>query len=120
MKVKYLLTLILLVSALACASVASAAGRASEDEPSGEVQQTVAAEPDVIVSLCIATGSITVRGWERNEVQARSGDAEAIELRRGSAAGTGPASRIEVLIADPADGPHAPAGSCNAFSDVEL
>ncbi|HEV2912401.1 MAG TPA: DUF4097 family beta strand repeat-containing protein [Pyrinomonadaceae bacterium] len=123
MKAKYLLMLMALLASLACASVASAAtARVSEDEDetADEAQQTVAAQPDVIVSLCIATGSIRVRGWERNEVQARSGDAEAIELRRGSAASTGPASRIEVLIADPADGPHAPEGGCNAFSDVEL
>ena len=61
-----------------------------------------------------------MHGWERNEVQARSADAEAINFRRASTTTTGPASRIEVLIADPADGPGGHTDSCNAFSDVEL
>jgi hypothetical protein len=121
MKVKHLLMSVAILSSLLTGTyVASAAGRVSKPAHSTEVQQTVAAEPNVIVSLCIASGSINVRGWDRNEVQARSADAETIELRRASANTSGPASRIEVLIADPAEGPHARAGSCTAFSDVEL
>jgi Putative adhesin len=116
MKLKYLLISIAL--ALCTANIASAAGKVVEDER--RVEQTVAAEPNVIVSLCIASGSITVRGWERNEVQASSGDAETIELRRASANAAVPASRLEVLIADQADGPRTQAGSCSAFSDIEL
>jgi hypothetical protein len=118
MKVKYLLISIALVSSMLGASAASAAGRVTA--PPRAIEQTVAVEPGVIVSLCIASGSITVKGWERNEVQARSGDAERIELRRASANSTGPAARIEVLVSDPADSPNSEVGSCNAFSDVEL
>lgn len=120
MKLKYLLISIALVTGLALANVASAAGRGLKDERPDMVEQTVAVEPNVIISLCIASGSITVRGWERNEVRASSGDAETIELRRASANANGPASRIEVLIADVSDGPRSQAGSCSAFSDVEL
>jgi len=111
MKLKTLLILIALASSLLSATAARAS----------VIEQTVAVEPNVIVSLCIASGSINVKGWDRNEVTARSGDAEKIELRRASANATGPASRIEVMISDPADGPRGPEfGSCNAFSDVEL
>lgn len=121
MKVKHLLIAVALVSSLLWgASQTSAAGRVSAKAQPGVVQQTIPVEPNVIVSLCIASGSINVRGWDRNEVQARSADAETIELRRASANTTGPASRIEVLIADPAEGPHGQAGSCTALSDVEL
>jgi hypothetical protein len=98
----------------------SAAVRGSKAAQPQGTQQTVPAEPNVIVSLCIASGNINVRGWERNEVQARSADAQAIELRRASASTTGPASRIEVMVADPADGPEARVGNCSAFSDIEL
>lgn len=118
MKLKYLLISIALVLWMNTSNIASAATRVIEDER--RVEQTVAAEPNVIVSLCIASGSITVRGWERNEVQANSSDAETIELRRTSANTAGPASRIEVLIANQADGPRTQAGSCSAFSDIEL
>jgi hypothetical protein len=123
MKVKYLLILIMLVGSLAQASEAGAARRASSEDneqPAAQAEQTAAVAPDVIVSLCLASGSITVRGWERNEVQARSDDAERIELRRGNDQSTGPATRIEVLIADAADGPHGAASSCTGFSDVVL
>lgn len=120
MKLKSFLISIMLVLWVSAGDVASAAGRLAEDDSPDRVEQTVAAEPNVIVSLCIASGSITVRGWERNEVQATSGDAEAIELRRASASTTGPASRIEVLIADQSDGPKARMATCSAFSDIEL
>ena len=121
MKLKSLLISIALVTLLACANQRSAAGRTLEnDDDEKKVEQTIAVEPNVIVSLCIASGSITVHGWERNEVQARSKDAEAINFRRASASNAGPASRIEVLISDPADGPEGRTDSCNAFSDVEL
>jgi hypothetical protein len=120
MKLKHVLILIALTSSLLLATEASAAGEGSS-VPQPFIEQTVAVEPNVIVSLCIASGSINVKGWDRNEVQARSGDAEKIELRRASANSTGPASRIEVLISDPADGPHGSEfGTCSAFSDVEL
>lgn len=118
MKLKCLFISIALVSVWTPASIARAAARGAEIKRN--IEQTVAVEPNVIVSLCIASGSITVRGWERNEVQARSGDAETIELRRATASTTGPASRIEVLIGDHTDGGRARAGSCGAFSDVEL
>jgi hypothetical protein len=121
MKLKLFLISIALLLGLTPASIASAAGKVAEAEPSREkVEQTVAAEPNVIVSLCIASGSITVRGWERNEVQASSSDAEAIELRRATISTTGPASRIEVLIADQEDEASARIGSCSAVSDIEL
>lgn len=121
MKSKYLSILIALASSLFCVSAAMAVGEGPAAARPTAVQQTVAVEPNVIVSLCIASGSINVKGWERNEVQARSEDAEKIELRRASASSTGPAARIEVLVSDPADGPRGPEfGSCNAFSDVEL
>jgi hypothetical protein len=120
MKLKSLLITILLVTLFACANQRSVAGRTLENDGEKKVEQTIAVEPNVIVSLCIASGSITVHGWERNEVQARSADAEAINFRRASASNTGPASRIEVLISDPADGPGGRTDSCNAFSDVEL
>jgi DUF4097 and DUF4098 domain-containing protein YvlB len=120
MKLKSLLITIALVMLFACANQTSAAARILENEGEKKVEQTIAVEPNVIVSLCIASGSITVHGWERNEVQARSADAEAINFRRASVTNAGPASRIEVLISDPADGPEGRTDSCNAFSDVEL
>jgi DUF4097 and DUF4098 domain-containing protein YvlB len=121
MKLKSLLISIALVTLFACANSTSAAvdGKRKNDGDK-KVEQTITVEPNVIVTLCLASGSITVHGWDRNEVQARSSDAEAINFRRASVSTTGPASRIEVMISDPSDGPEGRTESCGAFSDVEL
>lgn len=119
MKLQSLIISVALAFWFASADQLNAAVR-MENDGEKKIEQTIAVEPNVIVSLCIASGSITVHGWERNEVQARSTDAESINFRRASASNTGPASRIEVLISDPADGPGGRTDSCNAFSDVEL
>src|SRR5262245_8841262 len=41
---------------------------------SQQVERTVAADPRVVVSACIASGDVTVHGWDRNEVRARISD----------------------------------------------
>ena len=44
------------------------------EEAEQPVERTLAAEANVAVKVCVASGSITVRGWERPEVRARSTD----------------------------------------------
>src|SRR5229473_3139536 len=46
------------------------------------VERVVAVQPNVAVSVCLVSGDIKVHGWDRNEVRARSNDADAIEFRR--------------------------------------
>jgi hypothetical protein len=87
---------------LAGALVVAARGvaRASGGAKIEPVQQTVAAAEDVAVALCVESGDVSVRGWERKEVRASATGAARVELRRGDA-GEGPAgaSRVEVLTA---------------------
>jgi DUF4097 and DUF4098 domain-containing protein YvlB len=68
---------------------------------SGEpVQQTVAATEDVSVALCVESGDVSVRGWERKEVRASATGAARVELRRGEAGeGQSAASNVQVLTA---------------------
>ena len=42
----------------------------------------MAAHPQVVVSACVLSGDLTVRGWDRNEVRARISDGVQIELAR--------------------------------------
>jgi hypothetical protein len=86
--------ILLLACALSFASfsVARAAG-----EP---VQQTVAAAADVSVALCVESGDVSVRGWERKEVRASATGAARVELRRGDAGeGQSAAANVQVLTA---------------------
>lgn len=47
---------------------------------SQKVERTMAVDSAATVSLCITSGNITVRGWDKNEVLAQSRDAVQIEL----------------------------------------
>jgi hypothetical protein len=90
---------------------------AADAEASGEqpVERTIAANPSVAVKVCVASGSITVHGWDRKEVRARSTDVAEIEFQHEGE----PASKIQLLIADRAQGPGRTT-SCLSFSDVDL
>ncbi len=83
-------------------------------------EQTVAADQAVTVVLCLESGGITVRGWERKEVHARNSSGGQIELRRADAANESvPATRVEVLMPD-APGLRPRPGQCGRSSDVVL
>ncbi|HUE81124.1 MAG TPA: DUF4097 family beta strand repeat-containing protein [Pyrinomonadaceae bacterium] len=94
---------------------------AGEDErrnsSTQQVERTVTADPGVMVSLCVMSGSINVSGWDRNEVFARS-DAHKIDFK-GETTGDAPApKRLELSIIEPHGARVRP--SCQGYSDVEL
>ena len=112
----------LIVLLLIVSSIAAPAGTDKRDEKKrgSKVERTIAADPAVSVSACLMSGSITVHGWDRNEVRARSTEAVEIQFRRkDESADANPAKKIEVLVADKAQGPE-PANSCESFSEIEL
>src|SRR5437016_3888594 len=77
----------------------------SSDKKSDQtVERSASADASVTVTLCVMAGQITVRGWNKSEVRARSADAEQIELRRvdGAAQQSGAAKKIDVFIDDKA------------------
>lgn len=90
-------------------------GAESEAEAEQPVERTIAADANVAVKVCVASGSITVHGWDRKEVRARSSDVAEIEFQHQGE----PATKIQLLIADKAQGPDRRT-SCLSFSDVEL
>ena len=85
-----------------------------------QIERSVPADSSVTVSLCVKSGSITVRGWDKNQVQARSSDVRQIELKRGDGPEqSGPATKLTVLMVDRADA-HSETSDCQAFGDIEL
>jgi hypothetical protein len=86
-----------------------------EEADEQPVERTIAADANVAVSVCVSSGSITVHGWDRKEVRARSTDVAEIEFQHEGE----PAKKIQLLIADKAEGPGRTT-SCLSFSDVEM
>lgn len=114
--------LLLFASTRGIVSVRAQGGEALETTAAVQgAERSLAAESSVVVTLCTASGDVTVRGWDRREVRARSREAAAIELQRGGndAASTA-AARVGVVIADSTNSRHRSTDGCQASSDVEL
>jgi hypothetical protein len=84
------------------------------------IERSIAALPTVAVSLCVDSGNVTVRGWDKNEVFARSSEVGRIELKAADAgSASGGAAKVMVWLADKQVGVEEKSG-CDAFGDVEL
>lgn len=91
-----------------------------DNDDSQKVERTISADPSVTVSICVMSGSISVHGWDKNEVLARSSDAAQLELRqKDGAAQPGKATRVEVFVVDNS-GEERIKKNCQAYSDLEL
>ena len=83
-----------------------------------QVERTMAVDPRVSVSVCVASGNLTVRGWDRNEVRARASDGTQIELTRGDQTKSQTATELRVTAGER----HRPGSnsSCIPTADIEL
>src|SRR5450432_1111780 len=96
------------------------ADKRSDKRHGQQIERTVKADANVVLSVCIVSGSIEVRGWDKDEVRVRADDAAELEFRRQDGAPESkPATKLELLISDKAQGPGR-AVSCRSFSDVEV
>ena len=116
-----ILTLILsaALSGVAAAQKPAPAPPAPPDPPDAEdfaLERRASAAPDVSVTLCLATGNVSVRGWDRNEVRARSVESGKLVMQ---VAGDQPAKRIEVLASRDEDH-EIVSGDCGVTDAIEL
>jgi hypothetical protein len=124
MKRNALITIIALV-ALICSATAASAQKDKDKlkdknfEPGEQLERTLAASQNVVVSVCLASGDIRVRGWDRPEVKVVATSASQLELQGG---GMNPAQRIEVLTSNKARSRQEEpvAADCRAASDLEI
>lgn len=107
------ISLLLILSANAFAG----AQPRKDDEGEQKVERSIPVDAAVAVSLCVASGNISVRGWDRNEVRARSADPVQIELAH--AEGSARIKKLEVAISNK-DETEKTEGKCQAYSDIEL
>lgn len=123
MRFRRLLVIPVIFAGMLATVAAIASGRVVKPSDKGrsqQVERTARVDANVVVTVCVTSGDITVRGWDRNEVRARSNDAAQIELRGLSAKPeSNPAKKIEVLVSDKPELPRL-ATTCQGFSDIEL
>jgi hypothetical protein len=89
--------------------------------PGEKIERSMPVSPELTVTLCVASGTLRVRGWEKNELRVTSTDAGQIELRRLDKVkdASTPAWRIDVMVAD--SGARANAKiDCQALADVDM
>ncbi|PYS96178.1 MAG: hypothetical protein DMF65_13370 [Acidobacteria bacterium] len=80
------------------------------------VERRVDAAPDVVLSLCLESGDVVVRGWARGEVRARLEETNGLRLDAG---GGQPARRVEVMVF-PNKETEYESGGCGSTSRLEL
>ena len=72
-----------LILSLAGSTAAHEDSNPLSGEKSGErIDRMMTVDPAAIVTLCVASGTLKVRGWDKNEIHVRSLDAAQIEFRR--------------------------------------
>jgi hypothetical protein len=90
-------------------------------EPGEKIERSIPVSPQLTVTLCVASGTLRVRGWEKNELRVTSSDAGQIELRRldKTKETTTPPWRIDVMVSDSASKAN-PKVDCQALADVDM
>jgi hypothetical protein len=82
-----------------------------------EIERTIAADPKVVLSVCLGSGNITVHGWDRNEVHARMSDGMQIEFQPSAADNSAPAKELVLVLND---GHRRTKNRCLPFGALEL
>jgi hypothetical protein len=111
---------LILMSILATAADPAHAAIRNDDVRSQKIERTVSADPSVTVSICVMSGGISVHGWDKDEILARSSNAAQIELRpKAGASQSGKAIKVEVFVVDKSEEQRIKS-NCQAYSDLEL
>src|SRR6185503_1576630 len=90
-------------------------------QPGEKIDRSMTVDPAAIVTLCVASGTLKVRGWEKDEIHVRSLDAAQIEFKRIDKARdpAKPAGRVDVMVFDRSAAAN-PRLDCQAVASVEM
>ena len=90
-------------------------------KPGEKIERSMAVDPQATVTLCVASGMLKVRGWDKSEVRVRSLDAGQIGFRRIDRIRdtSKPATRVDVMVLDKAKVTNTKI-DCQAIADVEM
>ena len=95
----------------------------NKTDKSGEkIERSLSVDSQATVTLCVASGTLTVHGWDKNEIRVRSADAAQIEFRRIDKVKetSKPAARVDVMVLDKTATVMKPKFDCQALASVEM
>ena len=52
------------------------------EKPGQKIERSMRVDSQALITLCVASGTLTVNGWDKPEVRVRSADADQIDFRR--------------------------------------
>jgi hypothetical protein len=90
----------------------------SDAKSSEKIERSTPVDPHASITLCVMSGKLVVRGWDKSEVHARSTDADQLQFRRvdKSKDPSSVPTRIDVMVIDKQN----QRGDCQAIADVEM
>lgn len=93
----------------------------TDTKPGEKVERSLAVDAQAVVTLCVASGTLQVRGWDKSEIRVRSLDATQIDFRRIDKVKdtTRPPARIDVMVLNKSTGAN-PKFDCQAIADVQM
>jgi hypothetical protein len=91
------------------------------EKPGEKIDRTMTVDPQAIVTLCVASGTLKVRGWDKDEIHVRSLDAAQIEFKRIDKPKdpAKPAGRVDVMVFDRSGAANLRL-DCQALASVEM
>ncbi|HEX3250234.1 MAG TPA: DUF4097 family beta strand repeat-containing protein [Pyrinomonadaceae bacterium] len=90
-------------------------------QPGGKIERSLPVDPQATVTLCVESGTLSVHGWDKNEIRVRSTDAAQIEFRRIDKVKdmSKPAARVDVMVMDKTTAVRTRL-DCQAVASVEM
>ena len=113
---RYRSFLIIPVLIISCAAAVTRPDKHKPKADDQEVERTTAADPKVVLSVCLGSGNITVHGWDRNQVHARMSDGMQIEFQPSAAGNSAPPKELSLGM----NGEPGPSKRCLPFGNLEL
>lgn len=114
---RYRTFLIIPVLIICCAAAAARPDKHKPKADDQEVERTTAADPRVVLTVCLGSGNITVHGWDRDQVHARMSDGMQIEFQPPAAGNSAPPKELKLEMKDGRPGP---GNRCLPFGNLEL
>ena len=108
--------LIIPVLIISCAATVARPDKHKPKTDDQEVERTTAADPKVVLSVCLASGNITVHGWDRNQVRARMSDGMQIEFQPSATSNSAPPKELSLGM----NGEPGLSKRCLPFGNLEL
>lgn len=93
----------------------------NSSQPGEKIERSLPVDAQATVTLCVASGTLNVRGWDKSEIRVRALGAEQVDFRRidKTKDPSKPASRVDVMVLNKA-GVANPRLDCQAFADVDM